>query len=99
MTESRVVASITRALERSDCIVVKMHGSAFSRAGFPDLLVIRPDGVTCYLEVKQPGRTDGPAGNGLSALQVRWLRRLQDRGARAGVACTAGEAAAVVFGE
>lgn len=94
--ETTVVNSIRRALEARGCLVVKMHGSAFSRKGFPDLLVIRPDGVTCYLEVKVPGRTDGPAGNGLSALQLRWLRVLGEQGAIAGVADDVDSALAVL---
>lgn len=80
------------------CVVVKMHGSAFSRDGFPDLLVIRPDGVTVYVEVKVPGRTDGPLGNGVEPAQLAWGRRLSRQGAVWGWATSAAEAEALVFG-
>lgn len=96
--ETQVVNAIRRELERRGCVVVKMHGSAFSRKGFPDLLVVRGDGVTVYLEVKVPGRVDGPAGNGLSALQLRWLRVLEGQGAPVGWADSVDGAVAVVFG-
>jgi hypothetical protein len=79
------------------CVVVKMHGSAYSRDGFPDLLVIRPDGATVYLEVKVPGRTDGPLGNGVEAAQLAWGRRLARQGAEWGWAASPEEAEAVVF--
>lgn len=94
--ETVVVGSIRRALEARGCLVVKMHGSAFTRKGFPDLLVVLPGGETAYLEVKVPGRTDGPAGNGLSALQVRWLRVLAEQGARCGHASSVAEALEVL---
>ena len=81
------------------CITVKMHGSAYTRKGFPDLLVVRPDGVTVYLEVKVPGRTDGPEGDGLSPLQLRWQRELAKRGAIVGHADSIESALEVVFPE
>lgn len=74
--ETVLVGQVTRALERIGCLVVKQHGSAYSSKGFPDLVVVRPGGLTIFLEVKLPGRSDGPAGNGLSAAQVSWARRL-----------------------
>lgn len=79
------------------CICVKMHGSEYSREGFPDLVVIRPDGVTVFLEVKQPGRTDGPLRNGVSAMQFKWGRRLMEKGAIWGFASDPQEAENVVF--
>lgn len=81
------------------CLVVKMHGSAFSREGFPDLLVIRPDGLTVYVEVKVPGRVDGPLGNGVSAAQASWGRRLRRQRARWGWADCPEAAERLVFPE
>lgn len=95
--ESLVVGAIGRRLESLGCLVVKMHGSAFSSRGFPDLLVIRPDGLTVYVEVKVPGRVDGPAGNGLSAAQVSWGRRLRRVGAPWGWADSPDAAELLVF--
>lgn len=97
--ETKVTKKIKLALEKRGAIVVKLHGNQYTRAGFPDLLVIAPGGRVAFVEVKVPGRTDGPAGNGLSALQVRWLSRLSGMGHRAGHAATPDEALAVVFGE
>lgn len=96
--ESIVVGAVSRRLEREGCLVVKMHGSAFSSRGFPDLLVVRSDGLTVFLEVKVPGRTDGPAGNGMSAAQVSWARRLARLGAPWGVCDNPDEASRIVHG-
>lgn len=92
-----MVDAVVRRLERRGCLCVKMHGSAFSSRGFPDLLVIRPDGSTVYLEVKVPGRVDGPARNGMSAAQVGWARRLARQGAPWGLADGPDAAEAVCF--
>lgn len=96
--ETRVVAAIVRMLEAADCVVVKMHGSAYMPGGFPDLLIIRPDGETVYLEVKVPGRTDGPAGVGLAAAQLGWLWRLGRQGCRVGWADSPASARWVLLG-
>lgn len=84
--ETRLVGRIGDALEARGCIVVKIHGSRFMPKGFPDLVVVRPDGTTCFVEVKQPGRTDGPAGDGVSAIQLSWLWRLGAQGTPVGYA-------------
>lgn len=96
--ETRIVKKITEALEARGCIVVKIHGSAYMPKGFPDLVVVRPDGVTAYVEVKQPGRTDGPQGNGVTMKQCEWLWRLGEQGCIVGWAASVSEALGVVFG-
>lgn len=96
--ESVVVAAIVRALEARGCIAVKMHGSQYMPKGFPDLLVVKPGGAMVLLEVKVPGRTDGPAGNGLAAVQLAWLWRLAVQGASCGHADDVPGALLVVFG-
>lgn len=96
--ESLVVERIRVDLEGRGCIVVKIHGSRFMPEGFPDLVVVRPDGVSVFVEVKVPGRSDGPGGGGLSRMQLRWLWRLGAQGARCGVASSPGQARLVVFG-
>lgn len=106
--ESLVVSAIVHALGGRDgmgtgsnpgrgCLCVKMHGSVYSRTGFPDLVIIRPDGVTVYLEVKVPGRTDGPLRNGVEPAQLSWGRRLRKRGAIWGWADSVASAISVVF--
>lgn len=106
--ETVVVRAIRRHLGGEDgmgagddpglgCIVVKNHGSEFSKEGYPDLTVVRPDGLTVYIEVKVPGRTDGPLDNGVSAMQWKWGRRLLARGARWGWATNPQEAENLVF--
>lgn len=105
--ESRVVDAIRRRLESAGCIVVKIHGSRFMPEGFPDLVVVcGPDtvgaagedvaGRVAFVEVKVPGRTDGPGGCGLSTMQLRWLWRLGSQGAVCGVASSPAEAEHVV---
>lgn len=96
--ESRVVKRISDALEDRGCIVVKIHGSQYMPKGFPDLLVVKPGGAVVLLEVKVPGRTDGPAGNGLEAVQLAWLWRLAMQGASCGHADDVPGALLVVFG-
>lgn len=97
--ESVVVARIRRALEARGCLTVKMHGSRFMPEGFPDLLVVLPGGETVYLEVKVPGRTDGPWGCGLSAMQLRWLWKLGAQGCRVSFADSATDAIAFCIGQ
>lgn len=96
--ESKVVKACRLALEARGCIVVKMHGNQYMPEGFPDMLVVRPDGQIALIEVKQPGRTDGPAGDGLAALQLRWLRELACRGAICGSCDSANDAVRIAFG-
>ena len=95
--ESRVVRDIRKALEARGCIVVKVHGSRYMPLGFPDLLVVVPGGETCYLEVKVPGRTDGPWGCGVDVAQLRWLWKLGAAGSRVGVVDDDRGALALVF--
>lgn len=92
--ESRIVEKIRRALVARGAVVVKIHGSAYTRSGTPDLIGCLPGGRAFALEVKQPGRSDGPAGNGASALQLRELDRWRAAGAVAAVVCSASEALA-----
>ncbi len=97
--ETLLVGEIRQSLEAAGCIVLKIHGSKYMPAGFPDLVVVRPDGRTVFVEVKIPGRTDGPAGIGLSAIQMSWLWRLGVQGASCGWVDSVAGARSLVLGE
>jgi hypothetical protein len=94
--ESRLVEKIRSALEGRGCVVVKIHGSRYMPEGFPDLVVVLPGGSVAFVEVKVPGRVDGPAGVGLSAMQLRWLWKLGSQGAVVGWADTVEDAVSIV---
>lgn len=98
--ETRVVKAIVTALERAapGVVCVKIHGSQYMPKGFPDLLIVLPGGETVYLEVKVPGRTDGPWDNGLQLAQIRWLWKLGETGARCSYADSPAGAVAFVLG-
>lgn len=57
--EATIMNNIRKALKERGCYVIKTHGSQFSIAGMPDLLVIRA-GRIVFLEVKQPGEIATP---------------------------------------
>lgn len=95
--ESRLVGAIRRSLEARGCCVVKVHGSQYMPEGFPDLVIVLPGGETVYLEVKVPGRTDGPWRNGLAPMQLRWLWKLGELGARVSWAESVEQAVRFVF--
>lgn len=71
--ESDVRASIRQAVTRSQCLVVSLHGSAFTGKGWPDLLILvgpspyRP----LFLEVKKPNGAYRPG----QPETIRSLRR------------------------
>jgi hypothetical protein len=100
VAERDVVKSIRHILELKNCFVVKMHGSNFSRAGMPDLLVLAPmyQRGDCsmvlpravFLEVKTPSGK-------LSKLQAETLKKLNDLGFTAACVNSAPAALAVVF--
>jgi len=67
------VADIVKYLRGEGWWVLKTHGSAFQRAGIPDLIAIR-DSKVLWLEVKRPGKQP-------TKLQARTIDKLIDVGA------------------
>ena len=72
-TESSLQGSIMYAARRLGFLAVKLRGHG--RRGMPDLLLISPEGVVGFLEVKIPGGK-------LSALQERFINTLHQHGQR-----------------
>lgn len=110
--ETLVVKKIRAALEARGALVVKIHGSQYMPEGFPDLIVVLPPrlrwldagspagwlpGESVFIEVKTPGRSDGPWACGVSLMQLRWLWKLGAQGARCTIAESAAEAVAFCF--
>ena len=53
--ESRITANIMATARGMGWYVIKMHGSAFSLKGTPDVLALK-DGRAVWMEVKRPGQ-------------------------------------------
>lgn len=87
--EKQVVESITRAMKKRGCIVLKTHGSP-AGAGWPDLIGVLPGGMAFAIEVKRPSRR-----HTITRLQQRELDRWASCGARSGLATSAEEALAI----
>lgn len=64
--ESSIVSAIRRKILADGWWSLKIHGGAFTTAGIPDLICIR-DGVTVFLEVKQPGKRPTPIQRAMMA--------------------------------
>ena len=67
MLEKTVEQKLKHKLESAGCIVLKLEPTI---AGIPDRLVIRPDGKTEFIELKQDRGT-------LRRVQQRMIKRLQ----------------------
>ena len=72
MSEKAITAKIRKWLHQRGCYTLKIHGSAYMPAGFPDLLVINKGRVYC-IEVKVPGKNATP-------LQEERMRQLREHG-------------------
>lgn len=70
--------------------IYKTHGSAYQRAGLPDIVVIDRNGRFCGLECKRPKRGK------LTDLQARTLDRIADAGGYCAVVVSLEEAQAAV---
>lgn len=53
--EKTIVARVMAEARRRGWFAVKMHGSAYTMKGLPDVLLIK-DGRTAWMEVKQPDK-------------------------------------------
>jgi hypothetical protein len=70
--ESTIVSTSMKSAEAKGWIAVKMHGSAYAPRGFPDVMFFR-DGVTKFVEYKQPGKEPSP-------IQKVWHAKLRAKG-------------------
>ena len=53
--ESSICSTSKKALKKAGAVVIKIHGSAFARAGEPDLIGVL-EGKPFAIETKQEGR-------------------------------------------
>jgi Holliday junction resolvase-like predicted endonuclease len=77
MREATVIKKAREILEKEGCIVVKTHGNAYFPIGFPDLIIIRPDGITAFVEAKASGEQP-------DSIQLEWLKNIRKQGCPAG---------------
>lgn len=74
MSEADIQRGIVNCVKRWGGFAVKVKpGVASAGKGFPDLLLILPNGRVLFCEVKQPGKTQTP-------IQKWWERELRIRG-------------------
>ena len=84
MLETTFYNKLAKKLKAAGWFVQKIHQGRFGQ-GFPDCVLIDPDGETIYLELKV-------GDNKLSALQKKKLREIDNHGAIAIVGRFCGEA-------
>lgn len=81
--ESVLVGKIKKAVAERwpESFVTKMHGSAYSTAGMPDLLVVI-DGYAICLEVKAPRANESAASlmSRVTPIQFEMLHKIQKAG-------------------
>lgn len=82
--EKTIVANVMAAARQRGWWAMKQHGSAFSVAGLPDVLVIK-DGRAAWMEVKRPGETP-------TKIQFHMMRVLAEAGCPVVVVTSAGDA-------
>lgn len=79
MLEKTLEKKIVEYLKARGFYTWKVHGSAYQRAGLPDIQAIR-DGKLLWLEIKAPGKK-----HRATALQLATIRKLQAHGVNATV--------------
>jgi hypothetical protein len=86
MLESQLITRIEKAIKRAceGCYWIKMHGSAFTRAGMPDIFIYWRN-KTLAMEVKLPGKSP-------TRIQRVMLNRLARNGVYTGVVHSVDEA-------
>jgi Holliday junction resolvase len=87
--ESALTARILRDLKSRGAWALKVHGSAWQRAGIPDILAC-VGGRFFAIEVKSPGKHPTP-------LQKREVRQIQESGGTAAVVETWEEYLALIL--
>ena len=101
--ETIIQNQIMEELSKRRCMVLRQQSGVYFttkgervRIGFPglsDLLVVRPDGIVAFLEVKT-----GPNAHRRSE-QVKFIDKCHERGLRAGFVWTVEQALEVVYEE
>jgi len=82
--EKTIVAKVMAAARQRGWWSMKTHGSAFTLAGLPDVLVIK-DGRAAWMEAKRPGETP-------TRIQEHRMRELAAAGCPVAVVTSAGDA-------
>ena len=82
--EKVIVGRVMDEAARLGFLAMKMHGSAFSLRGLPDVLAIK-DGKACWMECKRPGEEP-------TRVQMARMRELVKAGCSVAVVTSAGEA-------
>jgi hypothetical protein len=82
--EKVIVAKVLAAARQRGWWAMKTHGSAFTLAGLPDVLVIK-DGRAAWMEAKRPGETP-------TRIQEHRMRELSAAGCPVAVVTSAGDA-------
>ena len=70
MLEKQIENKLTKSVKKAGGIALKFVSPSF--AGMPDRLVLLPDGVCAFVELKAPGKTPRP----LQVARHRMLRSL-----------------------
>jgi len=73
MRESKVQRDLRQGYEADGCVVLKLNPGPDIPLGFPDLLVVMPDGRVRFVEVKREKGRVSPA-------QEHWRDRLTRMG-------------------
>lgn len=76
MLESKIQSTIIKRLEASGCYVIKL--GVTNKTGIPDLMVIHPDSVVEFIEVKRPGKKP-------TAIQQFRMKELQSFGIKTSI--------------
>jgi len=99
--EHKLMNEVRIEMSKRQCLSFRMNvGLYYSMSGdltqsglpkgFPDLMILRPDGVACFIETKIHPRKPTPE-------QLNMQKALRGRGYKSGTAYTVQEAVAIVF--
>ncbi len=88
-TEAEEEATFVRKARAKGYLCRKLNGEGFR--GWPDQLVISPQGVVTFIEFKRPGKYKSPS-DGLSANQAEIIAKLKAHNARVLVTDSADDA-------
>ena len=92
-TEAEEEATFVRKARAKGFICRKLNGE--SHRGWPDELVVSPQGVVTFIEFKRPGKYKSPS-DGLSANQAEIIAKLRANNANVLVTDSANEALSLI---